>query len=117
MNRILFIVCLFLSFLSIACGNGKEERELAESIARGALVVDVRTPNEFSIEHYPGATNIPISSLALRLDELGAKDREIVVYCQSGGRSLRAKTLLNDEGFTKVKDAGGLDHLFSATSK
>ncbi|TGJ98868.1 rhodanese-like domain-containing protein [Leptospira langatensis] len=117
MKRILLLGCFFLSLALIDCGKGGEDKEIAESIARGALVLDVRTPNEYSIEHFPGAVNIPISSLSLRLDELGARDREIVVYCQSGGRSLRAKSLLNDKGFGRVKDAGGLQHLFSATSK
>ena len=42
------------------------------------------------------------------MDELGDKEHEIVVYCQSGGRSAMAKRLLESNGFTKVHDLGGI---------
>ena len=48
--------------------------------------------------------------LAGRMDELGEKNGEIVVYCQSGGRSAMAKRLLESNGFTKVHDLGGIGH-------
>ncbi|MGJ4744900.1 rhodanese-like domain-containing protein [Leptospira sp. SA-E8] len=110
----IFLMIALFSFSS--CGN-KEDKELAEWVEKGALVVDVRTPKEYEKRHFPGAVNIPIDSLPLRVDELGPKDKQIILYCQSGGRSSRAKSLLLDDGFTNIKDAGGIENLFSATSK
>lgn len=73
-----------------------------------ALVVDVRTAGEYSGWHYEGAINIPVSQLGGRLGELGAKDRNIIVYCRSGSRSANAKSILERAGFTRVQDGGSL---------
>ncbi|GBF38934.1 rhodanese-like domain-containing protein [Leptospira johnsonii] len=112
-----FYIFLIIALFSLSSCKNKEDKELAEWIEKGALVVDVRTPNEFERRHFPGAVNIPIDSLPLRVDELGPKDKQIILYCQSGGRSSRAKTFLEEEGFSHLKDAGGIDHLFSSASK
>jgi phage shock protein E len=81
--------------------------EAKRRVAAGALLLDVRTPAEFAGGHVDGALNIPVQVLGQRLGDLGAKDREIVVYCQSGGRSARAATELRAAGFT-VHDLGGI---------
>jgi len=75
-------------------------------VTDGALLVDVRTAGEYQDGGIEGSVNIPIQELPGRMDELGEKDRPIVVYCQSGGRSAMAKRLLEGNGFTKVHDLG-----------
>lgn len=85
--------------------DGAEARALVEG---GALLVDVRSPGEFQRGHIEGAINIPIQELAGRTDELGDDGKDIVVYCQSGGRSAMAKRLLQGKGFEKVHDLGGI---------
>ncbi|HEY0714662.1 MAG TPA: rhodanese-like domain-containing protein [Polyangia bacterium] len=84
--------------------GGAEARRLVEG---GALLLDVRTPEEFAGRHVPGALNIPVQVLGQRLAEVGSKDREIVVYCQAGGRSARAAAELRQAGY-KVHDLGGI---------
>jgi rhodanese-related sulfurtransferase len=74
----------------------------------GHLIIDVRTPEEFSTGAYPNAINIPLDQLQQRLAELGNKDREITVYCASGARSAYAQGMLKQLGFTNVKNGGGL---------
>jgi phage shock protein E len=76
-------------------------------LAAGALVVDVRTPQEFGTGAFPGAVNIPVQALAARMRELPA-DRPIVVYCASGIRSASAAAALKRAGFKDVVNAGGL---------
>jgi rhodanese-related sulfurtransferase len=76
--------------------------------AAGPLIVDVRTIGEFATGAYPGAVNIPLDELPERIGELGAADREIVLYCASGARSGYAARLLAQAGFTKVTNGGGL---------
>lgn len=77
----------------------------------GPLIVDVRTPGEFSTGAYPGAVNIPLDELPGRLAELGGVNREIILYCASGGRSGYATRLLAQAGFTNLTNAGGLSQM------
>ncbi len=79
-----------------------------EMINKGALVLDVRSPDEFATRHHPNAVNIPLPDLESRLGELGDKSRPIVAYCLSGARSARAVALLKGAGFTNASNAGGL---------
>ncbi len=97
-----------VAFLSL--GNAPKSTSTANDpvamVSNGALLLDVRTPGEFGNGHIQGAVNIPVDQLQARLAELGAKDKSIVVYCQSGGRSAAAKSLLDRAGFTTVYDLG-----------
>ena len=80
-------------------------------IQAGAAVVDVRSPDEFADGAYPGARNIPVNALANRVAEIGPKDKPVVVYCASGGRSAVAQQILKANGFTDVTNAGGLEDM------
>ena len=83
-------------------------------IASGAVVLDVRTAEEFGETHLPQAINIPVQELAQRLvdvDKLagGDKTKQIVVYCASGARAAKAKAHLEQAGYTQVVNGGGFD--------
>ena len=84
---------------------------IKDKIVAGAKVVDVRTPAEFADEAYPGAINIPLPALPARMNELGPKDKPIVLYCASGARSGQGMRLLKQAGFTDVINAGGVDDM------
>ena len=86
--------------------NAKPAASAAPSNA--PLVVDVRTPEEFYGGAFPGAINIPLDELHMRIDELGHKSREITLYCASGARSAYAQRGLMQMGFTNVKNGGGI---------
>jgi phage shock protein E len=101
---ILVVAVLYLKLTAVRV-SGADARSLVKS---GALLLDVRSEGEYSDGGIEGSINIPIQELAGRLDELGEKDGEIVVYCQSGGRSAMAKRLLESNGFTEVHDLGGI---------
>jgi rhodanese-related sulfurtransferase len=74
--------------------------------AAGALLLDVREPNEWDAGHVEGARWIPLGDLAARYEEL-PRDREIVVICRSGGRSAKATDALVQLGFSAMNLAGG----------
>lgn len=78
-----------------------------QKIEAGASIVDVRTPEEFRDGFYPGAVNIPLQVLAARMGEI-PKDRPVVLYCASGGRSGLAARQLKQAGWPDVTNAGGL---------
>ena len=99
------IVILSRSFARRGDITGAEAREL---VARGARLVDVRTAHEFAAGHLPGAVNIPLHELDRRTRELGAKQQPVVVYCLSGHRSQRARTILAADGFSAVRDLGAM---------
>lgn len=113
----LFIV-LGLSSASASAGEAaKPTREAIalELIAAGALLVDVRTPEEFAAGHLEGALNIPHDQTEARLAEYGTdKSASIVVYCRSGRRSGIAEDILTKNGFTAVHNGGGYEALMAA---
>lgn len=84
--------------------TGPEARAL---VAGGATLVDVRSAEEWGDGHLGGAVHIPVGELAARMGEL-PKDRPVVVYCQSGGRSRKAAAQLAAAGY-QVRDLGGMD--------
>ncbi|MBL7970529.1 MAG: rhodanese-like domain-containing protein, partial [Prolixibacteraceae bacterium] len=76
--------------------------------ANTPLIVDVRTPEEFRTGAFPGAVNIPLDELQVRVNELGSKSREITLYCASGARSAYGQRGLMQMGFTNVRNGGGI---------
>ena len=93
--------------------EAKEEKTVTVN-ENSVLIVDVRTVQEFLSGAYPDAVNIPLDDLMYRRDELGNNlNREIVVYCASGGRSAYAQKQLMQIGFTNVTNGGGLSQMMS----
>lgn len=85
----------------------EEQEQVRTLLASGeAVLVDVRTPGEFSGNGLEGANNIPVQQLDKRLGDVGDKDDPVVVYCRSGSRSARAAQMLEQAGFEKVYDLG-----------
>lgn len=80
-----------------------------QKLEAGATVLDVRSTSEFSGGAYPGAKNIPVNELGVRLKEV-PRGKPVVVYCASGMRSAMAVRVLSQAGFDAV-NAGGLGHM------
>jgi phage shock protein E len=72
--------------------------EVATLVKDGALLVDIRSKLEARRGMAPGATNIPLLTLKRHMDEL-PRDRNIVLYCGTGGRAGKAKEVLDAQGF------------------
>ena len=71
-----------------------------------ATVIDVRTPGEFAGGNVQGSINIPLDTIAQRLNEIKAINNEIILCCASGGRSYMAKQFLNQQGLSNIQDGG-----------
>ena len=80
-------------------------QQLQELRQKGALILDVRTPGEFSQGHAKGAKNIPLAVLKERLGDLD-KNKAILTCCASGARSSSARSMLLRAGFTNVHNVG-----------
>ena len=84
----------------------RQLRDMAEAIAGGGVLVDVRTPEEFRGGHHRRAMNIPMSELHGAMDRFESREQAIVLYCRSGSRSGRARRILLTAGFSRVMDLG-----------
>ncbi len=85
----------------------KEEVNYKELVKQGALLVDVRSKEEFDIISVDGASNIPLDVLPGNLKKFGNKDSSVIVFCASGNRSGIAKNALEALGYTNVHNGGG----------
>lgn len=97
---------------AVDTGSGGEitPTELASRIERGDdfQLVDVREPVEWDIARIPGARLVPLGTIATAASTLDPA-RDVVVYCKSGVRSLRAAQYLTASGFSRVSNlAGGI---------
>jgi rhodanese-related sulfurtransferase len=77
-------------------------------VAEGALLLDVRTPDEFGQLHIDGARNVPLDTLANQLASL-PKGKPVVVYCAAGRRSAKAAELLASAGYD-VRNLGAMEN-------
>ncbi|WP_254906690.1 rhodanese-like domain-containing protein [Flavobacterium sp. FPG59] len=74
-------------------------------IQEGALLIDVRSQNEFVQGNVKGSVNIPLDQIENNLHQLRGKTN-IIVFCRSGNRSGQAKLLLNKNGIVNVTNGG-----------
>lgn len=73
-----------------------------------ALILDVRTQDEFARGHIAGARHLPLADLPQRLDELSKyKSKPVILCCQSGARSASALTTLKKAGFEQPYNLRG----------
>lgn len=84
-----------LSFIKNLFGPGTDYKEL---MAKGALIIDVRSPGEFSGGHIKGAQNIPVDKIGNHADKLKKTGKPIITCCASGMRSGVAAGVLKQNG-------------------
>jgi phage shock protein E len=78
---------------------------LEEVIARGAIILDVRTPHEFKNGHLKNSKNIPLDQLPDSIADLD-RSKPVITCCATGIRSITAKNILKSIGFTEVYNGG-----------
>ncbi|KFD39026.1 rhodanese-like domain-containing protein [Schleiferia thermophila] len=100
MKNVLFILIFSLSSCLYLMAQNQHNIDYNK-----ALLIDVRTPQEFAEGSAKGAINIPLHELPSRLSELKT-DKPIVVFCRSGARSARALQILKQNGITNAVNGG-----------
>lgn len=84
--------------------------ELKDMVAKGAILVDVRSPQEFNEGHLPGAINIPEYEIRRFKNKMPKLNQQIILYCQYGGRSRKSYNMLKKMGYTNIYSLkGGLE--------
>ena len=115
------IIPFLMALLLLAgCGAQSEESTYRQVNAEEAatmmeeessyIILDVRTTEEYSEKHIPGAINIPNETIGDQdIPELPDKEQLILVYCRSGNRSKQASEKLVKLGYTNIVEIGGIN--------
>ena len=116
-----YIPVLLLMFLCAGCAAPAvsqpgyrqitgEEALIIMAEEKGYIILDVRTPEEFSEKHIPGAINIPNETIGTeKIPQLPDQNQMILVYCRSGNRSKQASEKLAAMGYTNIVEFGGIN--------
>ena len=122
-----YLIIVFMCFILIVSGCSDNEKivddsktnstiitgaEAKEKITDGAVLLDVRTKEEFAENHINGAILLPLSEINASSVEKIIPDKtvEIIVYCRSGNRSGQAVDVLHDLGYENVYDLGSINN-------
>ena len=73
-----------------------------------AVLLDVRTPQEYSEGHIPESINVPLQTIDKVTSITENKDTALYVYCYSGVRSRQATAMLQNMGYSNVQNIGGI---------
>jgi len=76
----------------------REKLDYTQLLEDGAIIIDVRSPQEFAQGHADGTINIPLSDIANHINDLKQKQQPIITCCRSGMRSGKAAGILKKEG-------------------
>lgn len=83
----------------------KDEADFGTLLKEGALLVDVRTRDEYRSGHLKESLNIPLDTIAQNLSKIPT-NKAVIVVCQSGMRSKSAASFLKSKGYTQVYNGG-----------
>ena len=76
--------------------------------AKGAILLDVRTPQEYREGHIPGSKNVPLQTIDKISSVADNENIPLFVYCYSGARSRQAVAMLQHMGYNNVQNIGGI---------
>ena len=83
-------------------GGSTSVSSIEQYLENGAVVIDVRTIEEFVEGHVQGSKNIPLNTIGSRLDEIKNLNKPVITCCRSGARSGSAATILKQHGVDAI---------------
>ncbi len=95
-----------MGLLDLLFGGSKKAAYLKELYTNGAVIIDVRTPEEFRSGHIKDSINIPLPSITQKIPSIKQKKKPVIAVCQSGGRSSMAVTALKNAGIEAYNGGG-----------
>lgn len=87
-------------------GLGNKNSEIEQFIAKGAVILDVRTADEFADGHIEGSKNIALQVLNGKIAEIKKWNKPVIACCRSGMRSAQATTILKQNGIDCINGGG-----------
>jgi phage shock protein E len=94
-----------MGLLSMLGLSGKS-KNIAAFIAKGAVIIDVRTPEEFQSGHINGSKNIPLNTIGNQIATIKEGNNAVIVCCTSGMRSAQAASILKSNGIEVINGGG-----------
>lgn len=76
----------------------KDNSAILQAMEKGAVIIDVRNPNEFRQGHIQGSKNIPVNEIRSKVEMIRKWNKPVITVCLSGGRSAAAKSVLSAAG-------------------
>jgi phage shock protein E len=106
----LVVLVLAIGYMAMKRSGQISPKEAADYLKNGALVIDVRSANEFDSGHIMQARNIPLDRLEMTAPSvLRNKNEVLLLHCSSGVRSRMAKKKLEELGYKSVFNLGSYD--------
>lgn len=96
-----------MGFFEKLFGATGVKHDYKKMIAEGAVVIDVRTPQEFEAGNVPNSINIPLNQVQHKVSKFKSIKKPIVLCCASGNRSGQALRFLQSQGLKEVYNGGG----------
>lgn len=107
---VILLVVGFVGYKGMASSPSVADVSIEEALKmwqnKEAVIIDVRTPEEYKDGHIPGVALIPIDQLPSRINEV-PKDKKVLIICRSGNRSAKGTSLLRKNGFDNVYNVTG----------
>jgi len=104
---IILVVAVVIALLLLKRAGQTPSADAQEQLKNGALVIDVRSPEEFTADHLRTAINIPLEQIDQILPlQVKDKNRVLLLHCQSGVRSAIAAHKMQGMGYTNVSNLG-----------
>lgn len=83
-------------------GSSTSVASIEQYLKNGAVVIDVRTPEEFQEGHVQGSKNIPLQVISGHIEEIVKLGKPVITCCRSGARSGSAATILKQHGVDAI---------------
>ena len=87
-------------------GLGNKSESIQEFVEKGAVIIDVRSPGEFTGGHIKGSKNIPLNEIGAKINEIKKINKPIIACCASGMRSSQATSILKQNGVDAINGGG-----------
>lgn len=116
MKNIVAMICMILSFFyqTLAAQDISAAEFWSIKEVQSPIIIDVRTEQEFKQGHIEGAIHIPYQQIEIVTKVVKNTELPIVLYCRSGRRAGVAQQILEQQGYSYLYNAGGLDALLNA---
>ena len=87
-------------------GLGNKSNVITEFVAKGAVIIDVRTYEEFAEGHIKDSKNIPLQIISSKIDDIKKLNKPVIACCRSGMRSGQATSILKQNGIECINGGG-----------
>lgn len=115
-KSVFFVLVAFLTSAVYFLLRRNHKKNLKHIFLSKSTVIDVRSPEEYALNHFETAINIPIDELQKNLSKIKTMPKPIVLYCRTGNRSKRALTLLKSNGIKNIYNGINQETLENAFS-